>query len=159
MRQGQLFQSSARSIGATLLLSFPLYFGCATPPGPPEPTDVPFVGPEISQAPDVDAEQILVAQLPSPGWEFTLDATREAYRKTNVFVSFRKTNPAFVYPQMIVSQRLATTVRSGTPIVVYARTLEFEGTGEDIAHSRVTLASPAGLPAEPPKEPAKEPAK
>ncbi len=152
MRWDFTIQNAGKMVWGALVLALPLYFGCATPPGPPEPTDSPFVGPEIAQAPDVDAEQILITQLATPGWEFTLDATREAYRKTNVFVSFRKPNPAFAYPQVVVSQRLATTVRSGVPIVVYARILEFEDNSGELAHSRVTLTNEGVLsPESPPK--------
>jgi hypothetical protein len=139
-----LIRVAARVLhSGAVLAALLLFFGCATPPGPPEPSDQAFVGPEISLAPSVEQEQILIAQLPTPGWELTLDATREAYRRTNVFVTFRKPNPAFVYPQVIVTQRLATTVRSGIPIVVYARILEFEDHSRGPSHNRVTLDPPA----------------
>lgn len=138
------------------LATAPLYFGCSTPPGPPEPSEALFVGPKIALAPETESEQVIISELPTPGWEFTLDATREAYRKTNVFVTFRKPNPAFVYPQYVVTQRLATTVRHGIPIVVYAREVSFEDHSNDLTHHRVNLESPGVISIPPPQPPPAE---
>lgn len=69
----------------------------------------------------------VVAVLPSPGWRVTLDSHDETPDAVRLFVSLRRPNPAAVYPQREVSQRVLTPIRSGERVVVYVRRLSFSG--------------------------------
>ncbi len=43
----------------------------------------------------------------------------------NVYVTLRKPNPAYMYPQVMTTLRVATDVPANRAIAVYLRTLEF----------------------------------
>jgi len=97
---------------------------CATPSGVPEPEPGSYTGPPIA-ADTLAGEHILVATLPAPGYEFTLEGTREAFRSQDVFVSLRRPNPAVLYPQVVVELRLSTGIPMRTPVRVFARVVDF----------------------------------
>lgn len=121
-------------IGATGLA------GCADYSGLPEPEAGTYAGPpivgEIQRG-----EHLLVASLPTPGYEFTLDGTREAFQAQEVFVTLRRPNPGVLYPQVEVQQRLATGTPARTAVRVFARVLDF-GEKSDGGHM-IALDLPA----------------
>jgi hypothetical protein len=105
---------------AALLLAL---IGCQSRPSLPETTSDPYRGPTLT----LDAskpEYDVVVQAPTPGWVVSLDRVAEQYRHHAVFISLRRPNPGFLYPQVVVEQRVATTVPTTGAIRVYARILD-----------------------------------
>lgn len=120
--------------------------GCWSTRGLPEPSQEPFSGPPLT----IDSsgpEHVLVAHLPNPGFRFTLDATRERFNRRDVFVTLRRPNPTVLYPQIVVDQRLSTTVKPETPITVYARLVEFDDPNSTVPHALAIESSPIPPPA------------
>lgn len=72
----------------------------------------------------------LIMEAPTPGWTFTLDHVTPSLDKATVTVTARKPDPSYMYPQVIVTQELLTTVETSFPIDVYARTTEFVTTAK-----------------------------
>ena len=75
----------------------------------------------------------IVAVLPSPGWRLTLDGKRATPDAVRMLVTLRRPNPAAVYPQVQVEQRVLTPIRTEEPVRVYARRIPFAGGDEDDA--------------------------
>ncbi len=99
--------------------------GCSSFSSLPDPLETPFTAVSIT-ADSTSVEHVLLAQLPTPGWRFTLDATREDLRRRSVFVTLRQPQTGVAYPDTLVTQRLATSVPSRTLITVYARVVPYE---------------------------------
>jgi hypothetical protein len=97
--------------------------GCRSHAALPETTADPYAGPPLALDTS-QAEYTVVVQAPSPGWQVSLDRVAEQYRHHAVFVSLRRPNPGYLYPQVIVDQRIATNVATTGPVKVYARTLD-----------------------------------
>ncbi|HYE63447.1 MAG TPA: hypothetical protein VD997_15755 [Phycisphaerales bacterium] len=115
---------SAGTMIATAALTTVLLaqIGCTGRPALPETTSEPYLGPPLA----IDtsgSEHMVVIQAPTPGWVATLDRVAEQHRHQGVYLTLRRPDPSFVYPQVIVEQRVATTVPTQTPVRVYARVL------------------------------------
>lgn len=110
--------------------------GCRSFSSLPDPLETPFTSIPIT-ADSAGPEHVLLAQLPTPGWRFTLDATREDLRRRSVFVTLRQPQAGVTYPETPVTQRLATSVSARTPITVYARVVPYEEHQSNPAHSLV----------------------
>lgn len=108
--------------------------GCSSYSSLPDPIETPFTAIPIT-ADSTGPEHVLLAQLPTPGWRFTLDATREDLRRRSVFVTLRQPQTGVTYPDTPVTQRLATSVSTRTPITVYARTVPYEARDSNPPHS------------------------
>ena len=116
---------------------------CADYSGLPESESGPYDGPPIVGE-SGGTDHVLVARLPAPGYEFTLDGTREAFQSQDVFVTLRRPNPAVLYSSVPVEQRLATGVPTRTTIRVFARVVDF-GARDGSGH-REALTMPAVAP-------------
>lgn len=93
-----------------------------------------YRGPAVSV--DSSGEwHVVVAELPSPGWEVTLDSRRAVPDATRVFVTLRRPNPIAVYSTQMVTQRLITPVRTEDAIEVFARVMPF-GSEDEGAYAR-----------------------
>ena len=79
---------------------------------------------------------LLVAQVPTPGWEIELDATRLGADRTDIFVTLRRPNPVAAYPSNAVTQRVLTRVSTDHPLGILARVMPF-GSEEDRPYQRV----------------------
>jgi len=110
---------SVRSI-AIVALCGPTLIGCMGAPSPPEIDDGAFTQWPITAESEA-REYVLVLEAGSPGYSFVLDRTQEAHRRTDVFVTVVQPDPAFVFPQVVVKQRLLVPITSSTAINVYAR--------------------------------------
>jgi hypothetical protein len=110
---------------AFVLIAAPAFVtGCSSRPGPPIPAEGAFDRWPITI--DSSGQQhLLQTQVGSPGYTFEMDSTWDAYRARHVFVTIRRPDPRFAYPQVIVDLRLLTPVDSKTPIRVFAREVEF----------------------------------
>ena len=96
--------------------------GCSSRPSLPEVSSEPYQGPALALD-SSQPEYAVVIQAPTPGWVVSLDRVAEQYRHHAVFVSLRRPNPGFLYPQAIVEQRVATPVPVRGAVRVYARIL------------------------------------
>jgi hypothetical protein len=104
----------------------------------------------LNNAPPVRIETLgdnhmLIMQAPNPGWSYRLDRDERDRDGWVVYITIRKPDPAFMYPQRIVDKRLLTEVESDEPIRVVARLLEHgeKGTGDQYAPLKLTdLSSP-----------------
>jgi len=97
--------------------------GCAGHPALPDVTSGPYTGPGMALDSSA-AEYAVVVQAPTPGWVVGLDRVAEQYRHHAVFITLRRPNPGYLYPQVIVEQRIATTVPTTGAVKVYARILD-----------------------------------
>ena len=82
-----------------------------------------YRGPEI-RIDSTGPRHILVLTAPTAGWSFTFDQVRPAFGHHELFVTVISPNPAAAHAQVVVEQRLGTTVDSGTPLTVFVRNLE-----------------------------------
>ena len=114
--------------------------GCGSSSNLPEPEPGAYEGPPIV-AGTLAGEHILIASLPAPGYEFTLDGTREALRCQDVFVTLRRPNPSVLYPSVPVELRLSTGVPLRTQVRAFARIVDF--TNKDNAGHRQAIVIPA----------------
>lgn len=137
------------AVRAGVLMAATSLIGCQQRPGLPRPVESVFQGPEISLD-SSGPEHVLVCELPSPGWQFTVDATREALKHRQVLATLRRPQPAVAYPQVIVTQRSTTGVRTPAPVVIYARVIDFDDRAPTTPYERVTTIE--AVPVAPPTE-------
>lgn len=97
-----------------------------------------YAGPRMQVRP-LEGRHMLVVDAPNPGWLVTIDKTERRLDDTRVFVSLRRPDPGMVYAQVMVEQKVLTTVPETRDIVVFARTLEFGRKGQNPPYRRVTL--------------------
>lgn len=88
-----------------------------------------FRGPMLSHTTAGDA-YMLVAEMPSPGWAVEIDATRPTAERSDIYVTLRRPNPAAVYTQQIVTQRVLTRVGTERPLGILARVVGFADDSE-----------------------------
>ena len=86
---------------------------------------------------------MLMMQAPHPGWSYRLDRDDRDRDGWIVWITIRKPDPAFMYPQRIVEKRLLTQVESDQPIRVRARLLEHNENGTSDQYAPLELAEPA----------------
>jgi hypothetical protein len=86
---------------------------------------------------------MLVMQAPHPGWSYRLDRDDRDRDGWIVWITIRKPDPAFMYPQRIVEKRLLTQVESDQPIRVRARLLEHNENGTSDQYAPLELAESA----------------
>lgn len=110
--------------GLALILCIGLT-ACAAPKPPPNVIAGTFANPAVSLDSTAKRHQVLI-ETPSPGWVPSMDQSRADFRTTSVYLSLRKPNPAYLYPQVISTQRVATGVPADHAISVYVRTLDFD---------------------------------
>ncbi len=102
--------------------------GCASSPPAPGASTSPYEGPSLSLVTD-ESGVVVVAQAPTPGWTLRLDQIREGFDSRDVYVTIIRPDPTLVYPQMIVEQRLATTVRADEHANILARVIDRAAAG------------------------------
>jgi len=101
----------------------------------------------LENAPPVRLEALgkhhmLVMQAPHPGWSYRLDRDERDRDGWVVYITIRKPDPAFMYPQRIVDKRLLTEVEADQPIRVMARMLEHNEKGNKDQYAPLNLAEP-----------------
>lgn len=137
--------TAARGTTATLLgaLACALVIGCGASHPLPDIAAETYLGPPL----DLDASRsqyVVVMHAPNPGWVVGLDRVAEQYRHQAVFITLRHPNPAFLYPQMEVEQRIATTAPVNASVRVYVRLLAAD---DRDSYSPYVLATQADEPA------------
>ena len=73
-----------------------------------------------------DEFHMLTMQAPNPGWSILIDKDELSPVGMRVFVTVRRPDPSFMYPQVIVEKRLKSDVMTDTGIEIYARLLDFD---------------------------------
>ena len=71
----------------------------------------------------VGEHHLLIMQAPNSGWSIAIDKTEHISDGERIFITVRRPDPAFMYPQAIVEKRLLTNIRSETAMEIYARVL------------------------------------
>lgn len=84
----------------------------------------PYQGPPLSVQ-TRSGQHVVVLTAPTSGWQFTSDATRQVYQRTNVFVTLVRPNPAWIFTEAQVEQEAATAIDPAQSIQVYARVLPY----------------------------------
>lgn len=101
---------------------------CNTPPGSrpfhPAISDQAYNGPAITIASNTGPRHLIILTAPSPGWTFTFDQLGPP--GDQVYITIRRPDPRLLYPQVIVEQKMDSTVPIANPTQVYARVLDFD---------------------------------
>jgi hypothetical protein len=125
-----------------------LEIGCSDPKALPKVTTGTYAGPAMVL--DSSGETyVIIVNSPAPGWVPTLDRVADQYKFKAIFITLRKPNPSFYYPEGDVQQRVGSAVLSSEAVEVYARILAFDQPAEDEPY---TLTIPRHAPAHNPSK-------
>jgi hypothetical protein len=119
---------SRRCLVLCLPLVAALMPSCASSSGsgdsdrPPVSEDA-YAGPAVALDSTSGPNHLIRLSAPSPGWSFTFDQVGPA--EGDVFVTVTGPNAEYMYPQVIVEQRLDSTVGASKPVRVFVRVLDF----------------------------------
>jgi hypothetical protein len=91
--------------------------------GRPAVSDRAYDGPAIAIDSMTGPRHLIVVTAPSPGWTVIFDQVSDAGDR--VYITIRRPDPALLYPQVIVQQKLDSTSPIARPAEVYARVLGF----------------------------------
>ena len=111
-------------LAAPLLAMAWLAPGCAGGGGHVEKGQGRYDGPAI-RIDSTGTQHLLILTAPTAGWSFTFDQVKKAFGHQELFVTVTKPNPAAMHAQVIVEQRLGTSVDSKTPLTVFVREVDF----------------------------------
>jgi|GEM_PF-1438731 len=83
----------------------------------------------VHQVPPIKVEQLngqylLVMQAPNSGWSIATERDERIAEGYRLFITVRRPDPAFMYPQAIVEKRLLCDVDSSKPMEIFARLLD-----------------------------------
>ena len=118
----RLCQATGALFAACVLL---VHIGCAARNSVPQTTSGSYVGPPLSLVHENDATHILFS-APSPGWTITLDEVVDAFKRRDAFVTIRLPNPEYAYAQVVVEQRVATTIPRDQTARLFVRFLKHD---------------------------------
>lgn len=76
------------------------------------------------QVQSLNAHHMLVMQAPHSGWSVAIDRDERIAIGTRLFITVRRPDPSFMYPQAIVEKNLLTDIPSSTTLEVYVRLLD-----------------------------------
>ena len=96
----------------------------------------PYRGPAVALD-SGGSQHIAIVTTPTGGWSVQLDQARRRLEATDAFITLRRPNPAVLTTQALVEHRVATSVPTGTAVVVYVRVLEDRQSGEGVSYRRV----------------------
>jgi hypothetical protein len=117
--------------------------GCSTRNSVPQTTSGAYVGPPLSLVQEEGATLILFA-APSPGWAVALDQVVEAFKRRDAFVTIRLPDPAYAYAQVVVEQRVVTTIPQDLTARLFVRFLKHDApAGYDEPYRLVHALEPA----------------
>ena len=66
---------------------------------------------------------LLIMQAPNSGWSIAIDKSERISSGMRIYITTRRPDPSFMYPQAIVEKRLLSNIRTDTSIEIYARVL------------------------------------
>ena len=99
-----------------------------------------YEGPAV-RVEDVAGAQQVVVESPSPGWAVSLDDVRDGSVRSEVRITMTRPNPQFLYPQMIVTQRIATGLAAGSPVLVGVRIVGFGQATDGVPYAVAFVSS------------------
>jgi len=129
-----------RAITLGLATSAILFIGCAAPKAPPSIAAENWTGPGVTLV-SSDTTHRVAIEAPSPGWQPTLDQTRQSWRAQEVYITLREPSPLYFYPQVVTKHDVGTNVPSSTPLRVYVRNLPADAKPEDETPYRLAVRS------------------
>lgn len=97
-----------------------------------------FRGPPLALEAAGDRHVIWMT-APTPGYQLTFDRSERTAGPTRVFATIRRPDPAFVYPTVVVDQRVASDVRISQPVEVYARLIDHDASTRAAPYERVAI--------------------
>src|SRR5262245_56465769 len=122
---GRMHRLGSVPIALALAALCLIQIGCSHSKALPDVSKDTYLGPPVAL--DGSGQSyVVVGKSPSPGWVATLDRVADQYRHKAVFVSLRRPNPAYYYPQVQVEQRIGTSVLTPETVKVYVRILAFD---------------------------------
>jgi len=86
--------------------------------------NVPVVGIPPIMLDTLNEHYLLIMRAPSSGWSIEIDKDERIATGMRVFVTVRRPDPTFLYPQAIVNKRLLTEIRTDSSLEIYARLLD-----------------------------------
>ncbi len=86
--------------------------------------NVPVVGIPPIMLDTLNEHYLLMMRAPNSGWSIEIDKDERIATGMRVFITVRRPDPAFMYPQAIVNKRLLTQIRANLPLEIYARLLD-----------------------------------
>lgn len=138
---------------AALLLSITggvslLSWGCSSSPRPIYTSGAAYDGPPVAITADA-GQHVIVLTAPTSGWSLSLDCTRRALGRIEVFVTATRPDPSTMQAQARVRHEVGSSVPTNNPIDVYLRILNFgQVPGEQpYRHVAAVQGVPAGGPA------------
>ncbi len=128
--------------------------GCGGRLPPPTVEPRPWAGPHVALD-SADPEHVMTFEAPTPGYLLFIDRIDRAREHAphsplgvgirTVYVTIQQPDPAFVYPQMIVNQRLALGIPADEPLRLFVRLVPFGERKTSSAPYRLAASSP-GVP-------------
>lgn len=127
-------------VGAAIFLFAEI--GCATRNSVPEVTSVAYQGPPLVLNREARTATVVMS-APSPGWRVGVDRIDEGFHRRDIFLTIQPPDPAVQYAQVVVEQRVATTVVADVTARLFARTIRPDGAdASGVAYSRVLVSDP-----------------
>jgi hypothetical protein len=90
----------------------------------------------------------IVVEPPTGGWQVSLDQIMEQLGHTEVFVTIRPPNPAYLVTPAPVQQRVVTSIHQDTVLWVYAREQNWKGQPAQASFSLAAKSIDARKPPE-----------
>jgi len=81
---------------------------------------------------------MLIMQSPNSGWSISIDKDERIADGMRLYVTVRRPDPAFMYPQAIVDKRMLSTVRTDSSVEVYVRLLEADEKTKGRGYGKLT---------------------
>lgn len=86
----------------------------------------------------LDDHYMLIMQAPNSGWSIAIDKDERIAFGMRLFVTVRRPDPAFMYPQAIVDKRMLSTVRTDSSLEVYVRLLDADEKTKGRGYGKLT---------------------
>lgn len=128
-----------------------LLIGCGGRLPPPTVEPRPWAGPAVTLD-STTPEHFMTFEAPTPGYLLfvdRIDRTRAPSPDSplgvgfrTVYVTVQEPDPAFVYPQVVVTQRLALGIPAGEPVKLFVRRVPFGERRTSKAPYRLAASSP-----------------
>lgn len=80
---------------------------------------------------------LLIMQVPTGGWSFTIDKAEITPEGRRIFVTVRRPDPAFMHTQAFVELRALSEVPADTPVEIVARVLDRHQKTDSRVYARV----------------------
>ncbi len=104
----------------------------------PDSAEGAYGGPQM-RLEEHDLYHVVVATVPTGGWQLRLDGTWEDLNRRSAYVSLIRPDPSFLYAQQVVEIRLSTEVQVAVPLTLYARMVDFADPNPPDVYGEVAL--------------------